>query len=587
MKAKMHGVARLLGRHGMGLYAAGVGASLVLSGLEYVIAFFLVGFLSAMGFAPDAKMPAWWPLGTDAFSSVGAWALLMAVCVLRAGATVAAYHSKMLLTERTNARFKMLLGHIILKRDDPFPMSLSRINFYMTECFPKATSFVFLLAQMTSFCIQAATMIVLMFSLAWGESIIGLCGLAVMGGLVLHLNRFTNRIAARVPDAGRFLETTKLRVVRNWILIKVLRMQDVEHAKLLDAVRRYYRDSVLAFLFAHLGGAVMPVLGVVIIASMVVAHFRLFETPPSDFIAFLYLFVRLEQRLGNGSNLLGELFTYRPQFEATLELVMSLEPRELDAAFEAERHFSLRGPGRANVPPRDQGNPPSARREKQGRPPHIRCEGIGFSWPGRPEPVISDLSLDIPAGTQIGIVGPNGAGKSTLLGILLGIYAPTRGRLAIDGLDAARYFDRNPDAIAYVGPEPYLIQGSILDNLAYGLHEAPSEDSVRQALRTVHLDAFVDTLPGGTGYVIREDGHGLSSGQKQRLTIARAFLRQPRLLVLDEPSANLDEPTEAAVLETLGALKGRCTVVIVSHRPGILRDVDQTLEMGTPSWERG
>ena len=169
MKEKMQGVARLLGRHGIGLYAAGVAASLVLSGLEYVIAFFLVGFMSAMGFAPGAKMPSWWPLDTDAFSSVDAWALLMAVCVLRAGATVAAYHTKMLLTERTNARFKMLLGHIILKRDDPFPMSLSRINFYMTECFPKATSFVFLLAQMTSFCIQAATMIVLMFSLARGR----------------------------------------------------------------------------------------------------------------------------------------------------------------------------------------------------------------------------------------------------------------------------------------------------------------------------------------------------------------------------------------------------------------------------------
>jgi ABC-type multidrug transport system fused ATPase/permease subunit len=577
----MQGVARLLGRHGMGLYAAGVAASLVLSGLEYVIAFFLVGFMSAMGFAPDAIMPAWWPLDADAFSSVGAWALLMAVCVLRAGATIAAYHTKMLLTERTNARFKMLLGHIILKQDAPFPMSLSRINFYMTECFPKATSFVFLLAQMTSFCIQAATMIVLMFSLAWGESLIGLGGLALMGGLVLYLNRFTNRIAARVPDAGQCLETTKLRVVRNWILIKVLRMQDVEHAKLLDAVRRYYRDSVLAFLFAHLGGAIMPVLGVVILASMVVAHFRLFETPPSDFIAFLYLFVRLEQRLGNGSNLLGGLFTYRPQFEESLGLVMSLEPRELDAAFEAERHFSLRSPGRAQIPPlgQDSTTPPATRREKPDKPPHIRCEGITFSWPGRTEPVISNLFLDIPAGSQVGIVGPNGVGKSTLLGILLGIYAPTRGRLAIDGRHGAEYFERYSDAIAYVGPEPYLIQGSILDNLTYGLHETPNEDSVRQALRTVHLDAFVDTLPGGTGYIIREDGHGLSSGQKQRLTIARAFLRQPSLLVLDEPSANLDESTEAAVLETLGALKGHCTVVIVSHRQGILRDVDQTLEM--------
>ena len=196
--------------------------------------------------------------------------------------------------------------------------------------------------------------------------------------------------------------------------------------------------------------------------------------------------------------------------------------------------------------------------------------------------MIDNLSLDIPAGSQYGIVGPNGSGKSTLLGILLGVYTPTSGRVVLDGLTAVEFFERHAAAIAYVGPEPYLVHGSILENITYGLGQPPTEDAIREALRTVRLDEFVDSLPRGLDYGIHEDGAGLSSGQKQRLTIARAFLRQPRLLVLDEPSANLDETTEAAVVDTLQALKGRCTVIIVSHRPGILRGVDHTLELKLP-----
>jgi ABC-type multidrug transport system fused ATPase/permease subunit len=577
-------VFRLLGRHGVGLYAVGMISSLVLSMTEYVIAFFLVAFLFSLGFTTEAHLPAWWPIQVQTFSSLGTWALLLAVGVLRAAAQVASYHSKMMLTERTNARFKMLLGYIILKQEHLYAMPLSRINFYMSECFPKATSFVFYLAQMTSFCVQAMVMIACMVGLAWGESLIGLLGLGIMGGLVLYTNRFTNRIASRVPEAGQSLETTKLRVTRNWILIKVLRMQDVEHERLLNAIHRYYRDSVLAYLFGNLGGALMPVLGIVIIAAMVVAHFRLFDTSATNFVAFLYLFVRLEQRLANGSNLMGGLFTFHPQFRESLRLFRALSPQELDDAFQSERHVSLWRMDATPPAPSAHVFRAAPQQPEPAAPPHVRTENISFYWPESDEPVIEDLSLDIPSGSQFGIIGPNGSGKSTLLGIILGIYSPTQGRVLINEADCASYYAQNAASIAYVGPEPYLIQGSILENLTYGMPEQPQEDTVRQALRTVRLDTFVDSLPQGIDSMIREDGSGLSSGQKQRLTIARAFLRDPRLLVLDEPSANLDEATEEAVVNTLKALKGRCTVIIVSHRPGILRDVDHTLELKKPGY---
>lgn len=578
-------VLRILGRRGLVLYAVGVAAALAVSLIEYLVAFFLVAFLCSLGFADPAQLPDWWPLDVTAFSSAGTWLMLLAIGVLQGAAHIAMFQSKIMLTERVNARFKMLLGYIILKQEQLYAMPLSRINFYMSECFPKATSFVFYLAQTTSFCVQSLVVVLCMIALAPGEALIGLLGLALIGALVLQLNRFTNRIASRVPEASHALEVTKLRVARNWILIKVLRMQDAEHARLLNAIYRYYRDGVLSFFVGNLGGPLLPVFGIVIIAAIVVAHFRVFDTPPAHFVAFLYLFARLMQRLSNGSNLIGGLFINRPQFRESLRLVRALSPREFAEAVEPERHFSLRRPPAAFADAAAAPHRPPVEQPAPDAAPSIRAERISFRWPEAAEPVFTDFSLDIPAGSQFGIVGPNGSGKSTLLGILLGIYRPTSGRVLVGGAEAASYFDRYAASIAYVGPEPYLVHGSIIENLTYGLAHRPPDEDIRDALRTVHLDDFVAALPRGLDYLIHEDGAGLSSGQKQRLTIARAFLRRPRLLVLDEPSANLDETTEGAVVDTLKALKGRCTVIIVSHRPGILRGVDRTVEL-QPAPER-
>ena len=223
---------------------------------------------------------------------------------------------------------------------------------------------------------------------------------------------------------------------------------------------------------------------------------------------------------------------------------------------------------------------PAGARPSGGRPPALHVRNVTFKWPGSEVTVFRDMTLEIASGTQFGIVGPNGSGKSTLMGIMLGIYPPTSGDVLVENLPANEYFSSRPEEIAYVGPEPYLIHGTIRENLCYGLAEFPPDAEIRAALKTVRLDEFVASLPQGLDYAIQEDGAGLSSGQKQRLTIARAFLRRPLLLIMDEPSANLDEATETAVVETLRELKGRCTVIIVSHKQGILRGVDRTLDLG-------
>ena len=133
--------------------------------------------------------------------------------------------------------------------------------------------------------------------------------------------------------------------------------------------------------------------------------------------------------------------------------------------------------------------------------------------------------------------------------------------------------------MGYVGAEAYLIAGTLADNLCYGLTHTPSDAELWHALGQARLESVVRALPDGLAHRIREDGAGLSAGEKQRLALARALLAKPGLLVLDEASANLDEATEAELTESLRALRGTVTVLVVSHRPQLLAHADQRLEL--------
>ena len=571
---------QLMGRSCSLLFIFGIISSVVLSAIECVIAFFLVSFLCSLGFADVSMLPAWWPFDPSLFSSAGIWFLLLGIGLLQAGSRVIVYQSKIILTERIQARLKLMLGYLILKKERLYAMPLSRINYYMSECFPKATSFAFHVTQISAFAVHSLVMVAAMFWLAWREATVGFIGLMVIGVLVLFLNRFTNRISKGVPEACKRLETTKLRITRNWLLIKVLRLQEEEYNNFLQSIYQYYRHSVLAYFFGNLGGACMPVLGIVIIAAMVMTHFSLADPSPTEFVAFLYLFLRLQQRLANGSNMMGGLFTVRPQFLEVLGLIGRLSGKERQEAFAPESGFNLRS---ESLAPFDYGaadSPVSVEDVVECKEaPEITLDRVCLGWPDQDRLVLNGLSLRVDAGEQLGVVGPNGSGKSTLLGVLLGIYTPSSGDVSVGGMKALAYFEKYAASIAYVGPEPYLVHGSVRSNMVYGLKDSPDDKVLWQTLEMVGLGELLRSLPEGLGYVIHEDGAGLSSGEKQRLTIARAFLRNPRLLVLDEPSANLDEKTESAVVSTLKALKGRCTTIIVSHRRGILAGVDRTLEL--------
>ncbi|MER6024963.1 thiol reductant ABC exporter subunit CydD [Streptomyces sp. NPDC001851] len=210
-----------------------------------------------------------------------------------------------------------------------------------------------------------------------------------------------------------------------------------------------------------------------------------------------------------------------------------------------------------------------------GRTAQLRLDEVTVHYPDRPAPALRNVSLTVRPGEHVALVGPSGAGKSTLLSLLLGFTAPGSGRVTADGTDLA---DVDPDAwraqVAWVPQRPHLFAVSVADNIRLGRPDA-DDAAVRAAARAASADRFIEELPDGYGTVLGEHGAGLSAGQRQRIALARAFLKDAPVLLLDEPTAHLDPESEAAVTRaTVELMRGR-TAVVVAHRTSLLPHADR------------
>ncbi len=210
----------------------------------------------------------------------------------------------------------------------------------------------------------------------------------------------------------------------------------------------------------------------------------------------------------------------------------------------------------------------------------ISVEGLCVTYPDRSEPALDDVSLSIEAGEILALAGPSGCGKSTLLSVLLGLTVPERGTVSVGDVELA---DLDPAAwhaqLAWVPQRPHLFATSIAENVRFGRRDASGEE-LWDAVREAGLADVVADLPHGLDTVLGDCGAGLSAGERQRVALARAFLRDSPLLLLDEPTANLDGQTEHEVLEAVQRLSQGRTVVLVAHRPALLSLADRVVTLG-------
>jgi ATP-binding cassette subfamily B protein len=227
---------------------------------------------------------------------------------------------------------------------------------------------------------------------------------------------------------------------------------------------------------------------------------------------------------------------------------------------------------------------PALPAKQRGR---VEFEQVSFRY--EPDtPLITDLSLLAAPGHTVAIVGPTGAGKTTLVNLIMRFYDVDKGRITLDGVDIAQM--RRADLRAQLGmvlQDTWLFEGTIRDNIAYGRPGAP-ETKILEAARATFVDRFVHSLPEGYGTVVDEAGGNLSAGERQLVTIARAFLADPALLILDEATSSVDTRTELLLQHAMAALRTDRTSFVIAHRLSTIRDADLILVMeGGRIVERG
>nr|WP_243866537.1 ABC transporter ATP-binding protein [Actinophytocola oryzae] len=279
-------------------------------------------------------------------------------------------------------------------------------------------------------------------------------------------------------------------------------------------------------------------------------------------------------RITSGTMTLGEVtafIQYSRQFTQPLTQVASMANLLQSGVASAERVFELLDAEEQEPDPADASLPA----ERRGR---VEFEDVSFSYRAE-QPLIENLSLVAEPGQTVAIVGPTGAGKTTLVNLILRFYELDAGRITLDGVDITAL--KREDLRSQIGmvlQDTWLFGGTIRDNLAYGKPGATEEEIVAAAQAT-YVDRFVRTLPDGYDTVIDEEASNVSAGEKQLLTIARAFLASPSLLILDEATSSVDTRTESLVQHAMAALRSSRTSFVIAHRLSTIRDADLILVM--------
>ncbi|MEU4268226.1 ABC transporter ATP-binding protein [Streptomyces sp. NPDC026092] len=280
-------------------------------------------------------------------------------------------------------------------------------------------------------------------------------------------------------------------------------------------------------------------------------------------------------RVATGTLSVGDVqafIQYSYEFNGPINQIAAMANLLQSGVASAERVFDLLDAEEESPAPAGSGSP----RKTEGR---VSFEKVAFRYE-QDKPLVEDLSLTVEPGQTVAIVGPTGAGKTTLVNLLMRFYEITGGRITLDGTDiAAMSREELRSGIGMVLQDTWLFGGTIADNIAYGVPGQVSRERIVEAAMATHADRFIRTLPDGYDTVLDEDGAGLSAGEKQLITIARAFLSEPVILVLDEATSSVDTRTEVLIQRAMSSLREGRTSFVIAHRLSTIRDADVILVM--------
>jgi thiol reductant ABC exporter CydD subunit len=391
--------------------------------------------------------------------------------------------------------------------------------------------------------------LVLVASIDVTSALVMLLTLPLVPVFMVLVGRHTERRTRARARALALLASHFLDVVRGLPTLRAFNRGEAQAATIAEASEAYRQTTMKTLRVAFLSGAVLELaatLGIALVA--VTVGVRLVDG---------------DLGLQHGLTVL----LLAPELYLPLRTLGAQYHAAADGLAVVER---LLEPVEGRAPPRGGATVPSG---------VVRLEGVSYAYPSREGDVLRDVDLELRPGETVALVGPSGSGKSTLGALLLGLVEPSAGRVTVDGRDLREIdVDAWRRRLAWVPQRATVFSGTVADNIRLGDRDA-DEEHVRAAARLAGADGFVEALPDGYATAVGDGGRPVSAGEGQRLALARAFLRDAKLVVLDEPTADLDPANASAIGDAVERLSDGRTVLVIAHSPELARRADRVVRL--------
>ena len=388
-----------------------------------------------------------------------------------------------------------------------------------------------------------------MFALNASLALFTLAMLVVTGGLHKAIIRIISRSSEQLSDCIVDSSKQALHALQSMRTLHTFNRQEYAYGKIQQILEKMIQASKKVYFWNNFIPSINERLGIFFVSMILLTGTWILSDEPNGALPALITFIALTHRLAiriqMGNSALGTIVTHQGSI-SRLEGILSDEGKE----FSPKRGLPL-----------------------NTFPSEIHLQEVSLTYPGSTEPAIDHLSLQIPKGKTIAFVGASGSGKSSLIDLILRLYEPTTGSIHIDGKPLIDFSIGSwRDHLGVVSQDISIFNDTIEENILFGMTATPSE--MVQAANLAGLDTFIQTLPHGYQTIVGERGFRLSGGQRQRLALARALVRNPAMIILDEATSSLDSKSEFLIQTALETIRKNRTILIVAHRLSTIRDAD-------------